>query len=171
MDTTASAEAGLFQEAFMYSEPLADGRISIHDCLAHRVTVENGMLTFYFPEGIWVIPGHPSNPTEDMVCTGPAKMTLEPFCGDVWDWNVQSLYTLRYPWQLARWWKPEKFVEALNRGSFRVEFINWYIAPVTALFQCALRSDRRPRYRDCNIQMDVKNIVCHWETMNFDRVW
>ncbi len=155
----------------MYSEPLANQRISIHDCIAQRMTLEKGILTFHFPEGIWVIPGHPSNPTENMVRTGPARMELELLSDDPTWLKVQSSRHLSGPWSLTKEWKTEAFLEALNAGKFRLEFISWHWDFHNPLFQCALHSDRRPWYQNCTLEVTARNVVCHWETMNFNRVW
>ena len=35
--------------------------ISLHDCRAERMTLENGVLSLIFPDGIWVTPEHEEN--------------------------------------------------------------------------------------------------------------
>ncbi len=155
----------------MYSEPLADGRISIHDCIAEHMTVEKGVLTFAFPDGIGVCPNHPDNPADTPVYTGSARIELELPSDDPAWLKIQSSRHLLGAWSLTKEWKTEDFMKALNVGKFRLEFISWHWDFNNPVFQCALHSMRRPWYQNCILEVAARNVICHWETMNFNRVW
>ena len=58
--------------------------ITLHDCRTDWVTLEDGVLSFFFPEGFWVTQSHPENPTGKTVRTGPARvdyvLRARPLC-------------------------------------------------------------------------------------------
>ena len=51
-----------------------DEYISLHDCHGTKVSYEEGILTFGFEEGIWIVPGHPDNMVDETVRTDEAEV-------------------------------------------------------------------------------------------------
>ena len=48
--------------------------LSVHDCRADRAALRDGVLTFWFTEGFWVLGSHPDNPTGKTVRTDAARV-------------------------------------------------------------------------------------------------
>ena len=51
-----------------------DAWLILHDCVAERILWKDGVLSFGFPEGIWVSPLHEANSLEKIVKTDAAKV-------------------------------------------------------------------------------------------------
>ena len=39
-----------------------DKYVSLHDCHATNILYENGVMTFVFPDGIWILDENPEKP-------------------------------------------------------------------------------------------------------------
>ena len=102
-----------------------DEYINLHDCHATKVIYENGVLTFVFHDGIWVIQGHPSNIVDKTLRTDVAEVEFHLESGDECDitlyvFEEQSKKTVREEWELA------KLIECVNSGRYTLEFLYQY---------------------------------------------
>ena len=69
----------------MYLHSDNDEFISLHDCHATKIFFENGILTFVFPDGFWIVPGHPENVTDKTNRTDAAQVQFILETGDEYD--------------------------------------------------------------------------------------
>ena len=86
--------------------------LTLHDCRANRAELRDGVLSFWFEEGVWVTQSHPENPTGKTVRTGPARVDymLRETDGD--DVSVPPAHT-----PALRNRKNRGFIDGLERHS------------------------------------------------------
>ena len=141
--------------------------LSLHDCRADRVTLENGVLSFSFSEGIWVLPEHPENPTGKTVGTGPARVdyVLREQDGD--DVQTSVFRRMRWPYALRKRMELPELMAHINEKGGQLEFLYQYPGGWDRILDCWLW----PRGRECQFKVDVKEVVYRWNELNTDREW
>lgn len=149
----------------MYSHCDVDSEyISLHDCHATNIKYENGVLSFVFQDGIWVIKGHPSNMTDKTVRTDVAEVK---FCLESGDECDITLYvfeekfkkTVRDEWELS------KLMECVNSGSYTLEFLYQYKGYHSMIIECWLWSDKRPYHRECELKLSLTEVRYCWNDL------
>ena len=62
-----------------------DSYISLHDCHVTKVIYEDGIMTFVFDDGIWIIDKHPSNELNKIVRTDEARVKFRLVTGEAYE--------------------------------------------------------------------------------------
>ena len=145
--------------------------VSLHDCRADRAALEDGVLSFFFPDGFWVTSKHPDNPTENTVRTGPARVdfVLRDSGGD--DAAVEVFTRLRWPHALRTAWELPRLLGVINERGWELEFLYQYPGGWDRVIECWLWFDRRPWHRECRLKLDVKQAFYCWNELREDAVW
>ena len=83
-----------------------DEYISLHDCHGTKVSYEEGILTFGFEDGIWIVPGHPDNTVGKTVRTDGAEVKFFLESADESDITIyvfekKGKKTIRKEWELS----------------------------------------------------------------------
>lgn len=68
-------------------------------------------------------------------------------------------------------WEPEDFINAVNAGDFQVEFITRYQGFESILFKCWVWLNESPYHQECEIVLDAKNAMYHWNKLRYDFVY
>ncbi len=145
--------------------------ISLHDCFASKMTFADGKLTLHFPEGFWLTPLHPENHSDSIVRTGEAQVVFQLESQDIYDIHVQTTTRNKGSYHITKDWEPQAFLDAVNSGRFKLEFIWPYQGYHSILYKCWLRN---PQYRpcgDCALTVDNLGISYHWNEIDYERVW
>lgn len=149
----------------MYSHCDVDSEyISLHDCHATNIKYENGVLSFVFQDGIWVIKGHPSNMTDKTVRTDVAEVKFCLESGDEYDitlyvFEEKFKKTVRDEWELS------KLMECVNSGSYTLEFLYQYEGYHSMIIECWLWSDNRPYHRECELKLSLTEVKYCWNDL------
>ena len=149
---------------------ISDEYISLHDCHATKVTYENGVLTFVFQEGIWVVQGHPSNTTDKTLRTDVAEVEFYLENGDECDitlyvFEEQSKKTVREEWELT------KLIECINNEKYTLEFLYQYKGYHSMIIECWLWSDKKPYHRECELKLSLKGVKYCWNDLCEEKEW
>lgn len=148
-----------------------DRHISLHDCHAKKMTFENGILSFVFPDGFWISQQHALNHSENTVRTGPSQVDFEIIDEEVDGIEVSVFRIKRKGKAMREDWEPMNFINAVNAGDFRVEFITQYKSYQSSLFKCWVWYDRKPYHSECEIILHSENTVYRWNNLRYDRCW
>lgn len=147
--------------------------ISLHDCRATQMTLEKGVLSLTFPEGIWVTPDHEANPTGNVVRTGEARVEFTIADEEI---DGITVYVYRCGRNKKVWreeWEIQSFMDAVNDGSFQLEFLYDYRQNGGAyrLYQCMVWFDTKPYCRECELYLHTEQESYCWKELRPDHTW
>ncbi len=142
---------------------------TLHDSIADRMELQDGVLSFRFPDGIWALAETPVNPMKKIVRTDEAWVRFELREDDI------EICVLRRgkKWNRGKYklWKPKKFMKAVNSGKFRVEFLYRYVSGWALLIQCVVRSEKKPHYQKCIMEFPVRETEHCWNVLREEYEW
>ena len=149
---------------------VSDEYISLHDCHAECILYKDGVITFVFPDGIWVTTEHPDNELGKVVRTDMAavKFYLESDCEcDITAYVFrQKLHkTFREEWELS------KLMEHINSKQGTLEFLYEYKGDNSMIIECWLWLEKKPYYRECELKLRVKGVNYCWNHLREDCEW
>ena len=145
--------------------------LTLHDCRAVWVELKHGVLSFWFDEGFWVMGSHPENPTGKTVRTGPARVdyVLREQSGD--DVSVDVFTRLRWPHALRTVWELPRLLKALNRDGWGLEFLYQYPGGWNRIIECWLWMPKKPFHKECQLKLDVAEVIYHWNELRPECEW
>lgn len=150
---------------------LSDEHISLHDCRATKMKWVDGVLTFYFEDGFWICPGHESISLEQAVCTDASEVRFHLLNQEESDITIY-IFTERKNGKIMREeWELGKFVDAINNGSFEVEFLYQYKGYQTQIFECCLCLDKKPYHKECELKISTNQVTYCWNRLCEEHTW
>ena len=150
---------------------LNNDNIVLHDCYANSMSYENGVLAFVFPEGFWVTPQHIKNDSDKIVRTDLSQVTFELLDRVAEDVRIyifrknENADTIREEWEL------DNFINKVNSGFFKIEFIDEYKAYQSILHKCWVHFDNEPYHYECEIIIDTENVIYNWNQLRYECEW
>lgn len=150
---------------------LNNDNIVLHDCYANSMSYENGVLAFVFPEGFWVTPQHIKNDSDKIVRTDLSQVTFELLDRVAEDVRIyifrknENADTIREEWEL------DNFINKVNSGFFKIEFIDEYKAYQSILYKCWVHFDNEPYHYECEIIIDTENVIYNWNQLRYECEW
>ena len=149
-----------------------DKELTLHDCIANKVLSEDKTLRFYLPDGFWVTHHHIENVSEKVVRTDASVVV---FSIEDFDDILVRVFT-RHKWLGCRntgveYWDIEQLISAVNSGKCTIEFITQYRSYYEQMWHCAIRSNKKPYYRECQLHLPNANATYHWNNLCLDREW
>ena len=146
--------------------------LTLHDCIADKISFENNTLRFFLPDGFWVTPHHKANSSEKVVRTDAS--VVEFSTKDIDDIMVR-VFT-RHRWMGFRntsveFWDAEQLISKINSGKCAIEFITQYKSHYEQMWHCAIRSNKKPYYRECHLHLPNTNATFYWNNLCLDREW
>ncbi len=149
-----------------------DKELTLHDCIADKIWLENDSLFFSLPNGFWVTPHHEANFSGKTVRTDAAAVSFS--IEDINDITVQVFTRHRWLWfrrRSAEHWDMEQLISAVNSGRCSIEFITQYRSYYEQMWHCAIRADRKPYYRECQLFLPKTEAVFYWNDLRLDHEW
>lgn len=150
---------------------LNNENIVLHDCYANSMNCENGVLSFVFPEGFWVTPQHNKNDSDKIVRTDLSQVTFDLLDRVAEDVRIyifrknKNADTVREEWELYN------FINKVNSGFFKVEFIDEYKTYQSNLYKCWVHFDNEPYHYECEIIIDTENVTYNWNRLRYECEW
>lgn len=158
-------------EIFKHCDPDdCHGRtLTLHDCVAERICYSNGILRFYLPDGLWITPNHAENSLDKTVRTDAAiaEFRIE----DINDITVRVFTRGAFGKTKAEIWEMSDLMDAINSGKCWFVFIYQYRAYFEQMWSCAIRSKRKPDYRECQLHLPGTSAVFRWNELRPDCEW
>ena len=145
--------------------------LSVHDSRADRVQLREGVLSFWFPEGFWVSSSHPDNPTGKTVRTDAARVDYVLRDPDGDDVSVDVFRRLKYPFALRRSYDLSPFMAIVNQQGWELEFLYQYPDYWNRIIECWLWFPKRPRHKECQLKLDVSEVIYRWNNLRPDEEW
>ena len=166
----------MFEATYQYFDT-NDAFLILHDCVAERVLWKDGVLSFGFPEGIWVSPLHEANSLEKTVKTDAAKVDFYLTEGKETNVTVHVFSKTRFGKELREEWSLDKLIRLVNAGLCKVEFLSQYKADGEQLIVCWLWLKKKPHlkgYRgikECHLTIEQSKAVYCWNNLCANRTW
>jgi len=136
--------------------------VSLHDCRAAHLECRGGVLILSFPDGIWLLPEHPSNPTSKGIKTQAAQVFFHLDSerdAEIYVFRETLLgQTLREAWSL------DQLIAFINSGQCQIEFIIDYHSRSFAayLYKCVLVREGAGGEVECEIALPASQAVYQW---------
>lgn len=150
---------------------LDDCYISLHDCQAEKMNFDNGILSFIFPAGFWVTGQHPQNKSNNTVCTDSSQVDFQIIGGKTDGMEINTFIENKAGKVIRENWEPINFINAVNTGDFRVEFITQYKGYQSFLFKCWAWFNKPPYHLECEIILYSERVTYSWNEFLYDCVW
>ena len=158
-----------------YTELDAYNTISLHDCKATSITMEDSNLIFDFPDGFWITPASSYIDRDRRIKTGPAQLCIHGFFEEAPFDAIDIYKTVRIFGKpvLCRRLQPDDpiFLKMLQTGKYELEFITEYHAAISSLYQCWIWKKNSGVYAECQFELAAKSIEYRWNEIRYDREW
>lgn len=150
---------------------IEDDCITLHDCMAEKMCFDHGILSFVFPDGFWITQHHPQNVCDNTVRTDAAQVDFQILDEGMDGVTVYIFREIRNGKVVREEWEPADFIDAVNCGDFRVEFITQYKSFQSMLYKCWVWYDKLPYHSECEIILHTEKAAYQWNYLRYDRVW
>ena len=142
----------------------------MHDCIVENVSYTDGVLRFFLPEGLWIAPTHKENILGKVVKTDAAVVDFR--IEDIDDIIVRVFTRNRFTRRTkVEIWEMRDLMESVNSGEYKIEFIYQYRTYFEQMWQCAIRSNVKPYYRECQLHLPDTDAVYRWNDLRPDHEW
>lgn len=145
--------------------------VSLHDCRADKMFFRNGILSFEFSNGYWVLPDHPQNHSEKIVRTGRAKIEFQIIDEEINGVTCYIFKVSRGGKVIREEWEMCNLINAVNNGTFQIEFIDEYEGYQSRLYKCWIWFGVKPYHYECEIILHNENIAYFWNELQYDHIW
>lgn len=146
-----------------------DITLTLHDCVADKIEFADGWLRFYLPDGLWVNPNHEDSPLEKTVRTDAAVVDFK--IKDLDDIRVTVFIRNRFRKTRVEFWDMHELMDAVNSGACSLEFFFQYRASFEQMWDCAIRSEKKPYYRDCQLHLPETEAIYRWNNLIPEYEW
>ena len=147
-----------------------DKYVSLHDCHATNILYENGVMTFVFPDGIWILDENPENGFHKTVRTDMAVVKLFLDSKDEEDITVY-VFEEKYKKTFRQEWQLSKLMEYVNNKNYTIEFLYQYNGYHSMIIECWLWSKKKPYHQECEIKVSFQDVKYYWNELCKDREW
>ena len=162
------------QEKFVHNEPdsFHGKELTLHDCIADKVSFTNNILRFNLPQGLWVTPHHTDNDYNKILRTDAAAVDFA--VKDIDDISVRVFTRSKWPLSqkiYAEDWHIEQLLVAINNGRCTIEFITQYRSHFEQLWYCVIHSSKKPYYKECHLHLPDADATFHWNNLRQECEW
>ncbi|MCM1237257.1 MAG: hypothetical protein NC489_44885 [Ruminococcus flavefaciens] len=140
-----------------------DEGVSLHDCRAEKILFKDGMLSFYFPEGISV--GKNVGGERKFFDTDGAWVTFPLLAPDFIETTVY-IFTKEDGKVFVEEYDEGELLRLVNEKSYSLEFITEYSGYRVFRFECYLWFDEEPYHKECEIIIAAEKMLCRWNEMH-----
>ncbi|MCC0630531.1 MULTISPECIES: hypothetical protein [unclassified Clostridioides] len=150
---------------------LDDCCISLHDCFVEKMDFDNGILSFVFPDGFWIIKKHSQNKSNTTVRTNSSQVDFQIIDEEIDGIEIYVFKGNGKVKTIRENWEPINFITAINNGKFRIEFITQYKNYQSFLFKCWACFDKSPYHLECEIILHSNSVAYRWNKLRYDCIW
>lgn len=138
---------------------------SLNGCQAQSISYEDGLLSFYFPNGFWIFKKHTENNLSDTVCTDNSMVTYHILNEEIDGISIYIFSKTKNKKVIREDWEPKNFINALNNKDFYVEFIKQYNSCQSVLHKCWIRFEQEPYHKECEIIINYDKVTYCWNKL------
>ena len=144
--------------------------VSLHDCISDKISAENKTLCFFLSDGFWITPHHRDNFSDKVLRTDASVVSFS--IEDFDDIMIRVFMRHRFLWfrkTFVEFWDMKQLVSAVNRKKCTIEFITQYRTYGEQMWHCAIRSEKKPYYRECQLHLPNTKATFYWNNLCLDR--
>lgn len=146
-----------------------DNTLTLHDCVAERIEYSEGILRFIFPDGFWIMPNHNDNNLGETVRTDSAVVDFR--IKNIDDVTLDVFSRSIFNKTRADTWRINELIQYVNNGICKIEFIYQYRSSFEQMWKCAIHSNKKPYYRDCQLHIPSTEAVFYWNKLRPECEW
>ena len=143
--------------------------LTLHDCIAEKVTFCDGILRFYLPNGFWITPEHDENILDKTVRTDAAVVDF--LISDSDEISVDMFKKSLFNKTMVESWEINDLIDAINKGDFSLEFVYQYRANFEQLWQCVIHTKKELYYMECQLHLPEAQATFRWNNLRPDQEW
>lgn len=159
-------------DMYNYSDNNEKDDISLHDCRATKIVVNDNMLSFIFREGFWVSESNINNFSKKPSYTDESEVKFKTLYKDI-NSNI-TIYvftdTNEKNKQIRESIPLERFIEEINGGT-ELEFLYSYKGYQSFIFECWLWFENEPYHKECVIIISADEVTYSWNTLFAESLW
>lgn len=162
----------MFSKKFLHNDPDSyhDTKITLHDCIADKISYDNNVLTLNFPDGFWVVDSHEDSNLDVTVRTDSAQVDFEIEPDEFMEIYLDVFIKRKYRKTIVEYWDLEKLMKAVNSGKYQLEFTYQYRTHFEQMWQCMLRY-KGCWYAECQLHIPYSTATYRWNKLREDKVW
>lgn len=146
-------------------------KISLHDCRATRMFINDGNLHFEYNDGFWVLTTNENNPHNETFKTDLSQLKVCNFeIENIYIFNKFRLFrrlisTKRIDITI------ETLIDNINNGKWELEFLYEYHTYQGMLFNCWIWMNQKPCHKECQIALQCDDMEYFWNNICIDKPW
>lgn len=144
-------------------------KISLHDCIAEKITFEDNILTFYFPDGICITPNHEASDLDYTFQTDAAEAVFHVDSTD--DIYAEVFGQTYFRKTYVTYWNIRDLMKAVNIKGCGFEFLYQYRSFHEQLWECELRYGKKPYSRTVYLHIPGATASFFWNNLLPDHEW
>ncbi len=144
--------------------------LTLHDCIAEKVYLQDGVLVFEFPDGFWIGSEHPDNPYKECLRTDASRVefVLENDEGCVAYAWLFVRENRRSSKKTVRHWDMDLLMKNINSQKCAYEFIEHYAntqSPTENVIKGELRGEGKINFSECWLRIWATKVNYYWNNI------
>jgi len=151
---------------YKYSDRNEKDDISLHDCRATKIVINDGILSFVFKGGFWVSERNRNNFNKKLSYTDESEVKFKTLYRNMASNIIIYVFTdTKEENKTIRELIPfDTFAEQIN-GGMELEFLYSYKGYQSFVFECWLWFDEEPYHKECVMIISANEITYNWNTL------
>ena len=162
----------MFSKKFLHNDPdsYQDAKISLHDCIADKISYENNVLTLHFSDGFWITANHEDSGLDNTVRTDFSQVDFAVTPEKHSYIYLDVFIKRKYRKTIVECWDLEKLMKVVNSGKYQLEFIYQYTTFFEQMWLCNLH--HKGNYgHDCQFHIPYSVATYRWNKLRKDIVF
>lgn len=136
--------------------------VGLHDCRANRMSLQEGILSFYFPDGFYI--GRNDSDGRKIFYTDESQVEFPLLYSDEAGITIY-VFTEENEKTIREEYTAENFMKLINEKLYSLEFLYSYIGFQTFKFDCWLWFDEEPYHKECELIISTEKVLYYWNNM------
>ena len=146
-----------------------DKTLTLHDCIAEKIEYSDRCLRFCFRDGFWITAMHDDNKSGKTVRTDTAVVDFQ--IDSIDDIIIQVFTKNIFKKTEVNLLEMPDLIRSINCGNCSIEFVNQYRTHFEQMWQCVIRSKKKPYYRECQLHLPNTEATFRWNNLQPEREW
>lgn len=150
-----------------------DSKLTLHDCIADKISYNNNFLSFSFPDGFWIFPDHEVNNLDKFVRTDLSQVDFyinnnDSSFDDVY---VEVFSKNIFKKTIVEKWSLDELIKAVNSGDYQLEFVYQYRTYFEQMWYCTFRYKGKWMHNECYLHIPSAEATYRWNNLREECVW
>lgn len=132
-----------------------NANVSLHDCWTNKIVKDGESITFYLPNGFYIIEDSVNNNNYNaevkchLIDKSEDNISVYVYHKNIFGKTIREDYT-------------DKFISEINEGKYEFEFVYTYRSYQKILFKGYIWQDEKPYHKECEIEILTDEITYSW---------